>query len=37
MNRSLRPLLATATIFVLAYILAVAQFPGMLSTRVLGN
>ena len=37
MNRSLRPLLATATIFVLAYVLAVAQFPGMLSTRVLGN
>lgn len=37
MNRSLRPLLATATIFVLAYLLAVAQFPAMASTRVLGN
>ncbi|MEZ5798695.1 MAG: galactofuranose ABC transporter, permease protein YjfF [Paracoccaceae bacterium] len=37
MNRALRPLLATATIFVLAYVLAVLQFPTMLSTRVLGN
>ena len=37
MNRSLRPLVATTTIFVLAYALAVAQFPGLLSTRVLGN
>ncbi len=37
MNRSLRPLFATATIFVLAYILAVTQFPTMLSTRVFGN
>lgn len=37
MNRSLRPLLATVIIFAIAYALAVAQFPGMLSTRVLGN
>lgn len=37
MNRSLRPLLATALIFVLAYALAVLQHPNMLSTRVLGN
>lgn len=37
MNRSLRPLAATATIFALAYVLAVIQFPGLLSTRVLGN
>lgn len=37
MNRSLRPLLATVIIFGIAYALAVAQFPGMLSTRVLGN
>jgi len=37
MNRSLRPLLATVVIFVIAYGLAVTQFPGMLSTRVLGN
>lgn len=37
MNRSLRPLLATVIIFAIAYGLAVAQFPGMLSTRVLGN
>lgn len=37
MNRSLRPLLATAVIFVLAYGLSVMQFPGMFSTRVLGN
>lgn len=37
MSRSLRPLLATAVIFVIAYGLAVMQFPGMFSTRVLGN
>jgi len=37
MNRSLRPLLATLVIFLVAYGLAVLQFPGMFSTRVLGN
>ena len=37
MRRSLRPLAATAVIFIIAYALSVAQFPGMLSTRVLGN
>jgi ribose/xylose/arabinose/galactoside ABC-type transport system permease subunit len=37
MNRSLRPLLATTIIFVLAYALAVSQYPGLFSTRVLGN
>ena len=37
MNRSLRPLLATAIIFAIAYALSVVQFPGMFSTRVLGN
>ncbi|MBO9591080.1 galactofuranose ABC transporter, permease protein YjfF [Devosia sp.] len=37
MNRSLRPLLATALIFAIAYALAVMQFPSMFSTRVLGN
>ena len=37
MNRSLRPLAATAVIFLLAYLAAVLQFPAMLSTRVLGN
>lgn len=37
MNRSLRPLAATAAIFLLAYLAAVIQFPNMLSTRVLGN
>lgn len=37
MNRNLRPLVATTLIFLLAYFLAVAQHPGMLSTRVLGN
>ncbi|MGX1098540.1 galactofuranose ABC transporter, permease protein YjfF [Amorphus sp. MBR-141] len=31
------PLITTAAIFVLAYALCVAQFPNMLSTRVLGN
>ncbi len=37
MNRALRPLFATTAIFLLAYFLAVAQFPAMLSTRVVGN
>ena len=37
MKRSLRPLAATAVIFVIAYALSVLQFPNMLSTRVLGN
>lgn len=37
MNRSLRPLLATAIIFAIAYGLSVLQFPGLFSTRVLGN
>jgi ribose/xylose/arabinose/galactoside ABC-type transport system permease subunit len=37
MNRALRPLAATAVIFLLAYVAAVLQFPSMLSTRVLGN
>ena len=37
MNRALRPLVATTAIFALAYLLAVIQFPAMLSTRVLGN
>lgn len=37
MNRSLRPLAATAVIFALAYAAASLQFPGLISTRVLGN
>ena len=37
MKRSLRPLAATAIIFIIAYALSVLQFPSMLSTRVLGN
>lgn len=37
MNRSLRPLAATAIIFLLAYLASVLQYPGMFSTRVLGN
>jgi galactofuranose transport system permease protein len=37
MSRSLRPLVATAIIFAIAYGLAVMQFPTMFSTRVLGN
>lgn len=37
MNRSLRPLLATALIFLFAYLLAILQHPAMFSTRVLGN
>ena len=37
MNRSLRPLFATTAIFILAYLMAVAQLPAMLSTRVVGN
>jgi simple sugar transport system permease protein len=37
MSRSLRPLVATAVIFAIAYALGVMQFPSMFSTRVLGN
>lgn len=37
MTRALRPLAATALIFLLAYALAALQYPGLLSTRVLGN
>ena len=37
MNRSLRPLAATAVIFILAYAAAAFQFPTLVSTRVLGN
>jgi ribose/xylose/arabinose/galactoside ABC-type transport system permease subunit len=37
MNRSLRPLIATLVIFLLAYAAAAIQHPAMLSTRVLGN
>lgn len=37
MSRSMRPLMATAIIFIIAYALSVMQFPGMFSTRVLGN
>jgi simple sugar transport system permease protein len=37
MNRALRPLVATAVIFLLAYLAAVAEFHAILSTRVLGN
>ena len=37
MNRSLRPLVATALIFLFAYVAAVLQHPAMFSTRVLGN
>lgn len=37
MNRSLRPLVATAVIFALAYAASILQYPGMFSTRVLGN
>lgn len=37
MSRSMRPLMATAVIFIIAYALSVLQFPGMFSTRVLGN
>ncbi|WP_435258324.1 galactofuranose ABC transporter, permease protein YjfF [Thioclava sp. FR2] len=37
MNRSLRPLVATALIFLFAYAAAVLQHPAMFSTRVLGN
>lgn len=37
MTRSLRPLLATLAIFLFAYALAVSQYPGLFSTRVLGN
>lgn len=37
MNRHLKPLLATIAIFLFAYAMAVAQFPAMLSTRVIAN
>lgn len=37
MNRSLRPLLATSLIFALVYFVAALQFPGLFSTRVMGN
>ena len=37
MNRSLRPLLATALTFLFAYLMAVLQYTAMFSTRVLGN
>jgi len=37
MNRSMRPLAATALIFLLAYAAAASEFHGILSTRVLGN
>ncbi len=36
-NPRLYPLLATVAIFVVAYAICYAQFPAMLSTRVLGN
>ena len=37
MTRSLRPLATTLVIFTIAYALAALQYPGLLSTRVLGN
>ena len=37
MTRALRPLAATALIFVLAYAAAALQYPSLLSTRVLGD
>lgn len=37
MRKSLRPLAATVVIFIVAYALAIANFPAMASTRVLGN
>ncbi len=37
MNPRFRPLAATALIFVVAYLVCILQYPGMLSTRVLGN
>jgi ribose/xylose/arabinose/galactoside ABC-type transport system permease subunit len=37
MTRGLRPLAATAIIFAVTYAISVAQFPGIWSTRVLGN
>ena len=37
MNRSLRPLAATALIFLIAYVAAAVQYHGIFSTRVLGN
>lgn len=37
MTRAFRPLAATAVIFLVAYAAAAFQFPGLVSTRVLGN
>ena len=37
MNPRYKPLLATAVIFAIAYILCVLQYPAMWSTRVFGN
>ncbi len=37
MSKALRPLAATVVIFIVAYGLAIANFPMMASTRVLGN
>jgi simple sugar transport system permease protein len=37
MNPRYRPLVATTLIFLVAYVLCVSQYPGMWSTRVLGN
>lgn len=37
MSKALRPLAATVLIFIVAYGLAIANFPMMASTRVLGN
>jgi galactofuranose transport system permease protein len=37
MNPALRPLATTVAIFVVAYAIAVMEFPSMWSTRVLGN
>jgi galactofuranose transport system permease protein len=37
MNRNLRPLVATSVIFAFAYFVAALQFPGLFSTRVMGN
>ncbi|MGG7517695.1 galactofuranose ABC transporter, permease protein YjfF [Allorhizobium undicola] len=37
MNPRYRPIAATTLIFIIAYGLCILQYPGMLSTRVLGN
>ncbi len=37
MNPRYRPLVATTIIFIVAYVICVSQYPGMWSTRVLGN